>query len=167
LNSDYSEKQVKNYIETALDKREHQAFVFHKIGSESFFDYAKHVLTGHNNCFSEKQFVDLLENLFTNRDKIWIAPLIDILKYKSEYSTSTLELKSVMDNNIFIFRYNHNLDPTLYDQSLTIILPATIIKPSSRVYQDNHELVINRDKDQVLFVNTEPHSSDLTIHNNI
>jgi peptidoglycan-N-acetylglucosamine deacetylase len=165
LNSDYNDNQIKLYIETAITDRQHQAFVFHKIGNGNFIDYVKHVLTGHNNCFSEKQFIGLLEEVASKRDYIWLAPLIDILKYKLEYASSTLELKSIKDNRLFIFSYNQSLDSTLYDQPLTIILPPATAKQSTKVYQNDRELEIEKDKDKIFFVNIDPRSSELIICN--
>jgi hypothetical protein len=163
LNSGYSEKQIKTYIETAEADKKHLAFVFHKIGNESLFDFIKHMLTGYNNCFSEIKFADLLKELEKKRNSIWIAPLIDILKYKSEYNSSTIELIDKKEPNVYVYNYRQKLVPNLYDHPLTLILPEALCKQNNKVYQDGCELSIERYQDQECIVNIKSHSGELII----
>ncbi len=163
LNSDYSEKQIKTYIETAEADQKHLAFVFHKIGNESLFDFIKHMLTGYNNCFSEIKFTDLLKELNKKRNSIWIAPLIDILKYKSECDSSSIELLDIKEPNVYVYNYSQKLDPNLYDHPLTLILPKALSKQNNKVYQDGCELSIERYQDQECTANIKSHSSELII----
>ena len=79
------EKRIKN---TILD-RKHLQLVFHKIGSKNIKDYLRKFIKNYNYTFSKEQFFSLLKYLKYKRDSIWIAPIIQIFKYETEFQSSS------------------------------------------------------------------------------
>jgi hypothetical protein len=139
LNSEIDVANYESLIENSIQLKAHLPLVFHKIGSKSILDLSKQLITGYNNCLSKSQFLTLIEILKLKREHIWIAPLIQILKYQTEYESARLELgplnQKTTTYNLFI-----DTDPILYDQPLTLIINENKEVNSFRVFQDESEL---------------------------
>ena len=139
LNSDFSAQKIKEKIDEAISEKKHQAFLFHKVGSKNLLDYARKIITGYNYTLEEEKFLKMIEYLNSERDKIWVATLVQILKYKNEFESSSLEsFKSTPEK--IVMRLNIGTDPNLYDQDLTLKLPALNNKPPVKVLQNNSEV---------------------------
>jgi len=162
LNSDYSLQKIKDIINKAISERKHQAFYFHKIGSNNLIDYMRKIITGYNYTFEEEKFSKMIEYLNSGKDKIWIAPLIQILKYQSEFEASNLELVK-KDPDKIVIRLKIGTDPNLYDQDLTLKLSNHNNKPPVKVLQDKMELKLNQLSENKFISNVKPFDSEIQI----
>lgn len=162
LNSNFTQGEWNFMIDDTIKKGSHQAFVFHKIGGKSWFDLLKELLTGYNNCFSSNQFLDFLSDLESHKDKIWIAPLIDILKYEREFKSSELQLVSESD---FMMKYSINVDTdsSLYDHPLSLAYPVGNYAKQIKAFQDETELEISETIENNWIINIQPKTSEILI----
>lgn len=162
LNSDYSIKKIKDIINETISKRNYQAFSFHKIGSKSLVDYARKIITGYNYTFEEEQLLEMIKYLNSKRDNIWIAPIIQILKYETEFENSTLELVK-KDSDKILMRLKIETDPNLYDQELTLILPTLDNISPVKILQDDIEGTITQLTENKFISNIKPIESNIVI----
>ena len=162
LNSDYSINKIKSIINGAISKRKYQAFSFHKIGSKNLLDYARKIISGYNYTFEEDKFEKMIEYLNSRRDSIWIAPIVQILKYQSELESSSLELINKTPDKVEM-RLKIGTDPNLYDQDLTLRLPVLNNKPPVKVLQNKSEVTVTQLSDNEFISNIKPVNSELEI----
>jgi hypothetical protein len=162
LNSDHSMQEIKDKIDKAVSERKHQAFMFHKVGSKNLVDYARKIITGYNYNFEEEQFLEMIKYLISKRGKIWVAPLVQILKYQSEYEASKLELVKKSPDKI-VMRLKMETDPNLYDQDLTLKLPAPNNRQSVQVLQDTMDVTVIQLTNDEFISNIKPIESEIKI----
>jgi hypothetical protein len=162
LNSNFSQIDWNLMIEDSIKNGNHLAFIFHKIGYKSLIDFLKEFLTGYNNCFYSNQFSLFLADLESKKDKIWIAPLIDILKYEREYKSSELQFIS---NNNFGFEYGLkvNTDSALYDHPLSLVYSVDNSEKHIKVFQNETKLEISRISQNHWSINVQPKTSKIFI----
>jgi len=163
LDSDCTQQDIEKLIYKAIAEKKHQAFMFHKIGSKNLIDFLRKIITDYNYTFGEEQFLELIEYLNSKRDQIWIAPLIQILKYETELKSSELIVVK-MNKNSITMRLNIGTDTNLYDQELSLIIPSIDSKPPTKVFQD-HKLIgtIQNSKNEYI-CNIRPAGSKLVIN---
>lgn len=162
VNSDYSQENLEKIINSAIIEKKYQAFSFHKIGGKNIIDYLRQIITGYNYTFGEDQFLKFIEYLNFKEERIWVAPLIQILKYETEYKSAELEILSITKNSIII-DLKIDTDPYLYDQEITLLLPLNGGKQPENLFQDNSELPILNNFNNQYFVNLKPTNSRITI----
>ena len=162
LNSDYTVQEIKDKIDEAISGKKHQAFLFHKIGSKNLIDYARKIITGYNYTFEEDKFLKMIEYLNSKKDKIWVSPLVQILKYESELESSSLDLIK-KDPYKILMRLKIKTDPSLYDQDLTLRLPVPNSKPPVKVLQDKIELNIIQLSENSFISNIKPLDSEIQV----
>jgi hypothetical protein len=162
LNSDRSMKEIKDKIDKAISERKHQAFMFHKVGSKSLMDYARKIITGYNYNFEEEQFLEMIKYMNSRRDKMWVAPLVQILKYQSEFEASKLELIKKASDKI-VMKLSVETDPDLYDQYLTVKLPAESNSPPVKFLQNDTERTITQLAEDEFICNIKPVDSEIVI----
>jgi peptidoglycan-N-acetylglucosamine deacetylase len=162
LNSDYSLQEVKDKIDEAVSEKKHQAFLFHKIGNKNLIDYARKIITGYNYTFEEEKFSKMIQYLNSRSDRIWVAPLVQILKYQREFKASSLELVK-KDSHKIVMRLKIETDPILYDQDLTLILPTPKNIIPVKVLQDEMEVKVIQLTENESISNIEPLDSEIQI----
>jgi len=162
LNSNFAQKDWNFMIDDSIENGTHQAFVFHKIGDKSSIDFLKEFITGYNNCFSSNKFLDFLADLESKKDKIWIAPLIDILKYEREYKSSELQFISNSDSELE-YVLNVNTDLSLYDHPLSLVYSIVNTEKHIKVFQNETELEISKIFENCRVINVQPKSSSIFI----
>jgi len=162
LNSDYSMKEIKSIINETISKQKYQAFSFHKIGSKSLVDYARKIITGYNYTFEEEQLLEMIKYLNSKRENIWIAPIIQIIKYETEFENSALVLVR-KDPDKIEMRLKIETDPFLYDQDLTLILPARDNLSPVKILQDDMDVIMFQVSDKEFLSNIKPIESNITI----
>lgn len=122
-NSEYynpDDTDIRPHAQRAIDERTWVEIMFHGIGSEWI------------SC-SEETFVDLLDFLAGNQDKLWVATTGDAWKYQQEYQA--LSNISVSEADEAGFRITLDCDESkldtyglplaeLYDQPLTVRVPV-------------------------------------------
>jgi hypothetical protein len=160
LNSDYPLQDIKDKIDEAISEKKHQAFMFHKVGSKNLMDYARKIIKGYNYTFEEDKFLEMVKYIDSRRDKIWVTPLVQILKYQSEFEASNLELIKKSSDKI-VLRLKIGTDPNLYDQALTLKLPFLNNKPPVKIFQDGMEIGVIHLSDQEFISSIRPVNSEI------
>lgn len=125
-------------LDRALASQSYQAFHFHDVGEGSFMNSAKALFRGYDLTTSEETFSGFLQCLAGRRDRLWIAPVIDILKYEEEARGAGLKvLRS--DRKSCTLALTVKTDPSLYDYKLTVVLPSRKGTTIKGVTQDGEE----------------------------
>jgi hypothetical protein len=104
----------------------------------------------------------MIKYLNSKRDNIWIAPIVQILKYETEFENSTLELVK-KDSDKILMRLKIGTDPYLYDQELTLIFPSLDNISPVKILQDDMEGIIFQLSDKDFLSNIKPIESNITI----
>lgn len=148
-------------LDRTAGARKHQAFVFHHIGKPSLMDSIKTLVRGNDITTREETFSAFLQCISERKDRLWTAPLLDVLKYEEEARGAALKvLRS--DRSVYSLSLSVQTDPALYDQQLTVVLPVRTGKSIRRIMQDSEELhAYQRVKGESL-VDVRPKNS--TIH---
>jgi hypothetical protein len=162
LNSDYPLQGIKDKIDKAISEKNHQAFMFHKVGSKNLMDYARKIIAGYNYTIEEEKFLKMIEYLNNKRDRIWVAPLVQILKYQSEFETSKIEFVKKYPDKIVV-RLKIETDPNLYDQDLTLILPTPNNRTPVKIIQNETELKVFQLTHSEYISNIKPINSEVQI----
>ncbi len=162
LNSDYSVQEIKDKIDEAVSGKKHQAFMFHKIGSKNLLDYARKIISGYNYTFEEDKFTKMIEYLNSRRERIWVAPLVQILKYQNEFEASRLEFVK-KDSDKIVMRLKIETDPVFYDQDLTLKLPSLNNKPPVNVLQNKSEVKVIQLTENEFISNIKPVNSEIQV----
>ncbi len=163
LNSDFDQNKIKEIISDIISEKKHQQLVFHKIGKKSIFDYVRLLLKNYNYTFGKRQFLNLIEFLNSNKNKIWIAPIIDIIKYETQRKSSKIEFIKRSDKSI-ILDFKVNTDSNLYNHELTMIIPSFNKLKPNEVIQDKKSLKIIKSRNNTEMVNIKPINSRIFIN---
>jgi peptidoglycan/xylan/chitin deacetylase (PgdA/CDA1 family) len=134
-----------NYVDSAAREGRHQAFTFHSVGAPTLRDLVRRLIKGVNLSYPEADFRQFMKMLKDRSNRIWIAPLGDILKYQTQYASARLEGIQYHKDGIG-FQLIVDTDPILYDQPLTVVLPMLDVT-SVRILQDEKELEIKYDQE--------------------
>lgn len=107
----------------AIETGAHRALFFHDIGKPGIKDLLKQLLKGRHLTFGKENFMEFLTCLDGKKEKLWIAPLSHIYKYEAERNSASLTL---IENgrNLVRLKLKVGTDPNLYDQKLTLMVPA-------------------------------------------
>jgi len=134
VTGDLTPDQLVGYVDKAILERRHQAFTFHGVGAPSIRDHVRRLIRGKDLAFPKEKFLAFLHLLKDRSEKVWIAPLGDILKYRREYEAAALEEIRRQGDHV-VFRLVVGTDPVLFDHPLTVVLPwPDVGKP--RILQD-------------------------------
>ena len=122
VTGDLTPDQLIGYVDRAIVEGRHQAFTFHGVGAPSIRDHVRRLIRGKDLAFPEEKFLAFLRLLKDRSEKVWIAPLGDILKYRGEYEAAALEGIRRQGDHV-TFRLVVGTDPVLFDHPLTVVLP--------------------------------------------
>lgn len=159
-NSNGSEGSLLSHVDRAIENRSHQPFVFHNVGHVSVKDRIKSLINGYNLSFPETAFRRFLDHVKAREESLWIAPLVDVLKYENEFKSSRLE--TTVQEGIITSRLTVDTDPELYDQKLTLILPVKGGTEPPEVYQDGFRVQDVTSVNGLLVANVLPVSGEVT-----
>ena len=152
-------------LDRTADEQRHQAFAFHNIGQPSVLERIKALFRGYGLTISREFFSEFLQCLAERRDRLWIAPLIDILKYEEEARGATIRvLKSTRRSCILALAVR--TDPALYDHKLTVILPIEQGMAVRSVTQNNEKGHVYQRIPGEFLVDLKPVNSTITVHYN-
>ena len=96
-------------------------------------------------------------------ERVWIAPLVDILKYQAQYQSARLERLEYKGDTI---RYQLSIatEPSLYDHPLTLVLREPEEgKDKIRVFQDERPLTVQAGEAGTLLADLTPQNSLIQI----
>lgn len=157
--SDQTAQTLYNHVEKAMEEGLHQAFLFHQVGSPRLIDRGRKFLTGRADVISVAEYRAFLELLSERREELWIAPLIEIIKYERERLASSIVGVEVSQNKI-VFRLKVETDSSFYDHPLSCLIEnAPVLE---RVTQDGRQ-IDHRVGDSGLWLNLAPESSEVTV----
>lgn len=133
-----SASSLYSYVNKAIENSSHQPFVFHNVGYVSFKDRIKSLVYGYSLSFPTEEFRKFLDSITTREEILWIAPVVDVLKYETEFNSSRLEILS-RNNGKITAHLEIGTDPDLFDQKLTITLPVDT-EDLYDIYQDDVQI---------------------------
>jgi hypothetical protein len=148
-------------LQSAIEKRSHQTFVFHDIGSPGIKDFVKRLIYGHHLTIAEEDFKEFAECLHRVKERTWIAPLVNIYKYEAERNGSSLVVVE-RKNNVVRLRLQVKTDPSLYDQKLTIVFPD-FRKKIVKILQDGKPVEDFEVVKRKMLASVEPKQSEISI----
>lgn len=154
-------RALKQKVDQAIGSRTHQPFSFHHIGSPGWKDRLMSLLGGYDYSLSERKFREFLEYLSSRGDRLWMAPLVDILKYEEERDASRVTLLSSSQGEI-VLHLEVATDPELYDHPLTIVLD----NPGKKNFSaDQHARTIEVEYDRAgnVILNPRPFDSEILL----
>ena len=158
-----SNSEVFQILEKDLKDKRHQAFHFHEIEENWVKNWIKEIVSGANLNIRTKQLSDLLERLQSLRETVWVATIIDILKYEEERNQARIE--SIVENgSVQKFRITAKTDPQLYDHLLTLVVPTRQGMVFERACQNDKAVSDTRVTSSGVMLNIKPISSDIHVH---
>jgi hypothetical protein len=150
-------------IRKAIEDSAHQPFHFHEIEENWMKNIIKGLLYGANLNIDRKQLIDLLERLHALRATVWVAPLIDILKYEEERKQTRVE-PVVQDGSLQKIRIRVDTDAQLYDHPLTLIFPARKGVSFDKAFQNNKTIPDTQVTSKGVMLNITPVTSEIYVH---
>ena len=96
------------------------------------------------------------------KEKVWIAPLIQIYKYEAERNSATLAVKE-KGKKLDRLQLKVGTNPDLYDQKLTVILPDSGRK-ILRILQEGEPVQEYRSVRDMVLIQVKPRTSEISIN---
>jgi peptidoglycan/xylan/chitin deacetylase (PgdA/CDA1 family) len=150
-----------SYVDSAAKEGRYQAFTFHSVGAPTLRDLVRRFIKGINLSYPETNFRQFMEMLHDRSDRVWIAPLGEILKYQMEYASARLEGIQHHRDGIG-FQLIVDTDPILYDHPLTMVLPWQDVGPV-RILQDGKEVEMRYDHEGRISFDLTPVTSFIQV----
>ena len=119
-------------------------------------------MKGYDISFRERDFNRFIVYLAELQGQTWIAPLIDILKYETEYVASDLRLIDNQGKN-FTFSLEIGTDVEFYDHPLTLTVIGTPVNFVKQITADNYEPITWRKKEDIFYFDVQPVNSKIII----
>lgn len=149
-------------IDSALSAGSYQPFHFHNIGSPTIKDRLNLLRYGHSMAVDQQFFMDFINCLLSKREEIWIAPMVDILKYQTEYEASNIS-NIKRKNGTISFDLSIAVDTKLYDHELTLLLPNHQSRKPVHVLQDGRKFNVSQLASRETVVNISAINSTLVV----
>ena len=150
-----SVQELCSAVDKATRDGRHLPFMFHGIGTPGIMDRLKTLYRGYDLVVPRATFEGLLDCVDTKKADLWVAPLLDILKYEAERSGSRLEIVSKGKNKIRL-SLSVGTDPELYDHDLTLVIPKRKNRPISSIVQANGRVGRTVEGSNDVLVNVRP-----------
>ena len=155
---------LKELAESAIERGAHQPFHFHEIHQPfiTLKGIARAVLNGYDLAFRASDLDFFLCYLSINREVVWIAPIIDILKYESEYNGARLSILSHNRHEILL-QLVVSTDAKLFDHPLTLVIPGPQPAWVRQKINGNHHDVHFAANGKLSYADIYPEDSDIHI----
>lgn len=150
--------------EKAIANNSHQAYTFHRIGkpARDLKGIARYILKGYDIAFNHSKFEEFLGYLSGLRQRAWIAPLIDICKYETEYKNAKLVETKEHENGLSA-KLSVATDAKLYDHPLTMIIPNSRTVQVEQITQTDRMKITGFKKKDNLVFHLKPVNSTIEI----
>ena len=162
LNTNFSKELVTRLIDNAIAEKKHQAFIFHKIGPKNVKDFLRKIINNFNYTFDGLHFSYMLQYMNGKRDQIWMAPIIDIIKYETEFLSSKFDILSNKQDKI-VARLKITSNPKLYDQELSLLIPSRRNLSPEMVLQNKNKVSLEKLSGDRVMCNIKPYGSEIII----
>jgi len=149
-------------LDRSAEAKRYQPFHFHHIGKPSLVDYLKALVRGIDLSVREETFSGFLQCITERKHRLWVAPIIDILKYEGEVRGATVRLLAPTWNG-YTLALAVRTDPGLYDHKLTMILPVQEGMTIMRITQDNEEMRPYQRTPGEFLIDVTPRNSTITV----
>ena len=149
-------------LAAAADRHGHQVYAFHHIGDTSLGESIKQLFRGYGMALEVKAFEGFLRCLDERKERYWIAPMIDVLKYEREARAAEVRVARSGPQDATL-ALTVRTDPALYDHPLTLILPHRQGKAVRSIRQDNKVRPVYRDGSGNTLADVLPKNSTITI----
>jgi len=155
-------EELCSLVENAASQKKHQPFHAHHVGNPTLLDRIKLIVRGTDLVVSTETLEGMLTCLSRKRNQIWVAPLIDVLKYEEEASAALLEPSSPVKDGT-AWKMKVATDPALYDHPLTLVLPGEKQGKIMDVTQDSSQRTIYEGARGQLLVDVAPVDSAIIL----
>ena len=149
-------------LDRTLAQKGHQAYTFHAVGRTSFREWVKTLVNGYGLTIGDETFTGFLRCLEERRQRLWVAPLIEVLKYEREAREATMRLVR-SDRMSTTLAMTVTTDPALYDQPLTLILSSRQGKTVRSVLQSGVPCPVYQGASGEFLAEVQPENSAITI----
>lgn len=134
--ADHDFPEIRTRTLGAIPEGKHLPIVFHGIGTPGLLDRIKTLFRGYELFFPRESFDSLVAFLKQEQERLWIAPLLDVLKYEAERDGATLRILSRDQSGIKLSLATAT-SPKLYDENLTMVLPGIEVAKVESIIQGN------------------------------
>lgn len=149
-------------LDTTLAKKAHQSYAFHTIAKSSFIEKVKEMIRSYSLAIDEETFSGFLSCLNERRQRLWVAPLDEILKYQEEARQAVVHTTRT-DQHTSTLKLTVRTDPALYDHPLTVILPPREGRTVRSVRQDREPRAVYQDERGGVLVDVRPANSMIIV----
>ena len=155
---------LQRLAESAAEQEAHQPYHFHEIVQPftTFKGLARGILNGYDLAFPPSDFEFFLSYLSDNIDSIWVAPIINIIKYETEYNNSKLSFLR-REKHETLVHLSISVDAELYDHPLTLAIPGAPPVSVSQVIDGKHSYLDVRTDRDLFYADIRPTESDIGI----
>jgi hypothetical protein len=160
-NTDYT--VMRENILEAIRKGGHQPLLFHGIGTPGLLDRMKAVLRGYDLFFPRESFKSLVAFLKQEKDQLWIAPLLDILKYKTERESASLKLLA-RDRRRILLALKIGTPSELYDRDLTLRIPIREGQTVDFIQQGNRRIPVSSEEYGFALADVKPVNGPIEVY---
>jgi peptidoglycan/xylan/chitin deacetylase (PgdA/CDA1 family) len=149
-------------LDRAAERHLYQVFAFHEIGTPSISESIKSMVRGYGLDMDEKEFEGFVRCLNDRKERIWIAPLIDVYKYEQEARATSVRVVRG-DRRESALAVTVGTDPELYDHALTLVLPRQPGRQIRNVRQAGATLTVYQNGEGADLVDILPKNSTVVI----
>jgi hypothetical protein len=149
-------------LDTTLARKAHQSYVFHTVAQPSFIERVKAIIRSYSLAIDEETFSGFLSCLSERKQRFWVAPLDEVLKYQEEAREAVVQTTR-SDKHTATMKLMVRTEPALYDHPLTLILPLREGMTVRSVKQDREPCAIYRDESGGVLVDVRPANSMITV----
>lgn len=150
-------------LDKIVDAQGYQPFHFHNVGKSPFIEALKALVRRYDLNVSEEIFREFLKLLAERKDELWIAPIVDIMKYENERNGSALKVVDSGRTSCTV-ELAVQTDSALYDHKLTMKVPKRENMAVASIFQDNDEGKIYQSREGEYLVDVDPVNSIITIN---
>lgn len=162
MRASISAKTACNAVDKTIREGAHLPFQFHGVGTPGFLDRLKALIHGYELVTSDSTFQGVLQCI-TERDlDLWVAPLLDVLKYEAERSGSRLQVVS-RKNDEDRLSLSVATNPALYDHDLTLLVPNEGKRQVRSIVQVGGRTGKFLEEGHVVLVDVQPIDSEIVI----
>jgi hypothetical protein len=149
-------------LDRTLAQGGHQSYAFHNVGQPSFLETVRTLIRRYGLTIDEETFSGFLGCLNERRQRLWVAPLDEVLKYQ-EAAREAVVRTIRSDRHTATLELTVRTDPALYDHPLTVILPLTPGRTVRSVRQDRESCTVYGDESGGVVVDVRPTNSMITV----
>ncbi|MCM1138421.1 MAG: polysaccharide deacetylase family protein [Muribaculum sp.] len=118
------------------------------------------ITTGYDKWHTPQDFWDMLDNVKSQEDKIWVAPFKDVAAYERERDNTIVNVTTTATG--YILETTCNLDKHLFTLPLTVAIKGDWKEKNILVRKENSNIAFNNDG-ELLLVDMQPFSDKVEI----